>query len=171
MVISRCFGLILFIFKKNPLIMKALTVVWMLIFGVAFHSCTIEQRLDRKEDKLIGVWTIDKVIYDKYGSIFKKKVTRQYRHDVFEFLPNNRVYYFDDDINFEFEGSWDIVAERSFDHEGDEEFEFYIEMHFYDPIHRDAFGYYGYISRLSRNKFHFHVSDGGGELEFRFRRS
>lgn len=151
--------------------MKANIVLWILAVGALMNSCTLDQRLDRKEDRLIGVWTIDKVIYDRYGSLFNKKVTSQYRNDIFEFLPNNRVYYYDDDINFEFEGNWNVVAERRYNHEGEHEIDFFIEMHFYDPVARDAFGYYGYISRLTRNKFHFHVADGRGELEFRFRRS
>ncbi|HLU92914.1 MAG TPA: hypothetical protein VKZ54_02265 [Membranihabitans sp.] len=150
--------------------MKALYIVLVLGLGLVVNSCTIDHRLDRKADKLIGVWVIDKVIYDKYGSLFNKKVTREYRNDEFEFLPDGRVYYFDDDINYEFEGNWDVVAERSRDLEGDNQYEFYIEMHFYDPVYKDAFGYYGYISRLTRNRFHFHVSDRSGELEFRFQR-
>ena len=150
--------------------MKALYIVLVFGLGLVVNSCTIDHRLDRKADKLIGVWVIDKVIYDKYGSLFNKKVTREYRNDEFEFLPDGRVYYFDDDINYEFEGNWDVVAERSRDLEGDNQYEFYIEMHFYDPVYKDAFGYYGYISRLTRNRFHFHVSDRSGELEFRFQR-
>ena len=150
--------------------MKALYIILVLGLGLVVNSCTIDHRLDRKADKLIGVWVIDKVIYDKYGSLFNKKVTREYRNDEFEFLPDGRVYYFDDDINYEFEGNWDVVAERSRDLEGDNQYEFYIEMHFYDPVYKDAFGYYGYISRLTRNRFHFHVSDRSGELEFRFQR-
>ncbi len=150
--------------------MKALYIVIVLGLGLVVNSCSIDDRLDRKADKLIGVWVIDKVIYDKYGSLFNKKVTREYRNDEFEFLPDGRVYYFDDDINYEFEGNWDVVAERSRDLEGDNQYEFYIEMHFYDPVYKDAFGYYGYISRLTRNRFHFHVSDRSGELEFRFQR-
>lgn len=150
--------------------MKRYAFILILFSGLILNSCTIEDRLDRKADKLTGVWEIDKVIYDKYGTWFKKKITREYRNDIFEFLPDGRVYYFDDDINYEFEGNWDIVAERDYNHEGEKEFDFYIEMHFYDPVQHDAFGYYGYISRLSRNKFHFHVVDRGGELEFRFRR-
>jgi len=150
--------------------MKALYIILVLGLGLVVNSCTIDDRLDRKADKLIGVWVIDKVIFDKYGSLFNKKVTREYRNDEFEFLPDGRVYYFDDDINYEFEGNWDVVAERSRDLEGDKQYEFYIEMHFYDPVYNDAFGYYGYISRLTRNRFHFHVSDRSGELEFRFQR-
>lgn len=148
------------------------TSLFILTMGLSLllNSCSIENRLDRKAKKLIGVWTIDKVIFDKYGSLFKKKVTSEYQNDVFEFLPDNKAYYFDDDINVRFEGNWEIVAERTRDHEGDLEYEFYIDMHFYDPINNDAFGYYGYISRLSGNKFHFHVTDRSGKLEFRFRR-
>lgn len=150
--------------------MKLLYLGVMISIGVMVNSCTIEDRLDHKADKLVGVWKIDKVIYDKYGSLFKKKVTRDYRGDEFEFLPDHRVYYYDDDLDFEFEGNWELVAERGFDHEGSKEYDFYIQMNFYDPVLKDAFGYYGYISRLSRNRFHFHASDAGGELEFRFRR-
>lgn len=150
--------------------MKILYLALVIGVSVVLNSCTIENRIDRKADKLIGVWRIDKVIYDKYGSLFNKKVTREYRNDEFEFLPDTRVYYFDDDINYEFEGNWNIVAEKDYNYDGEREIEFYIEMHFYDPVYNDAFGYYGYISRLNDNKFHFHVSDGGGELEFRFRR-
>lgn len=150
--------------------MKWMYLGLIVAIGVMINSCTIEDRLDRKADKLIGVWKIDKVIYDKYGALFKKKITSEYRSDEFEFLPDQRVFYYDDDLNFEFEGNWELVAERGYDHEGDPEYDFYIQMNFYDPVLKDAFGYYGYISRLSRNKFHFHVSDTGGELEFRFRR-
>ena len=158
------------IFNANPGIMKIWYFTFVIGVSVVFNSCTIDHRLDRKADKLVGAWVIEKVIFDKYGSLFNKKVTREYRNDEFEFLPDGRVYYFDDDINYEFEGNWDIVAERGHNHEGDEEYEFYVEMHFYDPVYDDAFGYYGYISRLNNNKFHFHVSDRSGELEFRFRR-
>ena len=143
-----------------------------LSLGLLFllSSCSIENAIDRREEKLIGAWKIDKVIYDGYGRLFKKKVTADYRHDEFEFLPDHRVYYYDDDIGVEFEGDWEIVPQRQFDHDGDEEVEFYIEMFFYDPAYNDVFGYYGYISKLNRNKFRFFVSDAGGELEFRFRR-
>lgn len=150
--------------------MKVLCLGLLVGISIAVNSCSIEDRLDRRADKLTGVWEIDKVIYDKYGAIFKKKVTSDYRNDVFEFLPDHRVYYYDDDIDYEFEGNWQLVAEENYDHKGDKEFEFYIQMHFYDPIYREAFGYYGYISRLTSNRFQFHVADGSGNLEFRFKR-
>ena len=146
--------------------------VLFLCFGIFFIiiSCSIEDAVDRREDKLIGAWQIHKVIYDKYGGWFKKKVTRDYEYDEFEFLPNQRVIYFDEDIGVEFDGNWEIVPQRQYDHNGDEDYEFYIDMYFYDPVYDEVFGYYGYISRLTRQKFTFHVSDGGGELEFQFQR-
>jgi len=150
--------------------MKALYIGLAIGISILVNSCSIEDRLDRKADKLIGAWKIDKVIYDKYGSLFNKKVTGDYRNDEFEFLPDHQVYYYDDDIDYEFEGNWTLVAEQGYDHDGDEEFEFYIQINFYDPVLKDAFGYYGYISRLNHKKFTFHVADRSGELEFRFRR-
>ena len=143
-----------------------------LSLGIIFFltSCSVENAIDRREDKLIGSWKIDKVIYDQYGRLFKKKLTADYRFDEFEFLPDHRVYYYDDDIGVEFEGEWEIVPHRQYDQDGDKEVEFYIEMFFYDPVYNDVFGYYGFISRLTRNKFRFFVSDSGGELEFRFKR-
>ncbi len=146
-------------------------LAFVLCFAVLYtvFSCSIDDAVDRREDKLIGAWQIHKVIHDKYGGLFKKKVTRDYEYDEFEFLPNHTVFYYDD-IGVEFEGNWEVVPERRYDHDGDKEIEFYIEMFFYDPVYKDVFGYYGYISRLSRQNFTFHVSDGNGELEFRFTR-
>lgn len=90
--------------------MKALYLGLVICMGVLIHSCSIENTLDRKADKLIGAWKIEKVIYDKYGSLFKKKVTSDYRNDEFEFMPDHRVFYYDDDLDFEFDGNWELVA-------------------------------------------------------------
>ncbi|GAA5225429.1 hypothetical protein [Membranihabitans marinus] len=134
-----------------------------------FVGCSIEDRIENKEDKIIGLWQIDKATFKEYGDLFKDNISREYRSDWFEFLPDYTVYYYDYEENIEYEGSWEVVAEEGYDyHTGDSDVEFYLNMHFYDPIRQDVFGYYGYISWLTKRKFTYEVAQRTGKLVIHF---
>lgn len=142
-----------------------------LFLALLFSSCSVDFFVDKKEDKLIGLWSVEKVTFKEHGAWFRDNISDDYLGDEFEFLPDYRVVYYDADIGTEFVGNWSVVAEKNYDFgDNDSEVEFYIEMHFYDPIYQDAFGFYGFISKLTRKNFKYHVSEPNGELSFQFKK-
>ena len=134
-----------------------------------FSSCTIEERLERKEDRLMGAWVFEKAFYNDDNDLFRDNLTRDYEGDILEFFEDRFVLYEDVGTNEVFYGDWGLNAtRRQFDDEQD--VEFFLDMEFYDDRDRFAFSYFSTVTRLTWNKLHFKVHDRAGVYTFRLRK-
>ncbi len=140
-----------------------------LAFVVIFGSCSKEARILRKEDRLIGAWTFDKVFYKRYGALFRDNITSEYRDDIVEFFPDYSASYDDYDLGVVFDGAWNLYVEDNL-YDGDNDLEFFVDAVFYDFVNNEDFFLFGGIDRLNRNKLHFQAEDRRGKFTFRLRR-
>ncbi len=132
-------------------------------------SCSKEQRIIRKENKLIGVWEFEKVFYKKEGALFRDNITHEYRDDIVEFFPDYSAIYDDYSLGVVFEGIWSIYLDE--DHIGDQsDLEFFVDAVFYDFFSNEDFFLFGSIDRLNRNKLNLEAHDRRGKYTFKLRR-
>lgn len=125
-------------------------------------GCSIEDRIERREDRLLGTWVIQKATFDEDGALFNDNVTRDFAGDRVTFLRGGRVEYVTGDGRF-FDGTWFIDALRDLD----DDLEFTIDADFFDGP-RLAFRWIGTISRLTQNDFNISVSEVDGTLRMKW---
>ena len=90
------------------------SLLFILFFLLVFSSCSKEYIIERKEDKIIGAWEIDKVFYKKDWALFRDDITHQFRHDIVEFFPNYEAIYDDYSLNAVFDGSWSLIVDEEY---------------------------------------------------------
>ncbi|MBK6265982.1 hypothetical protein JKA74_13145 [Marivirga sp. S37H4] len=143
--------------------MKNLKYLCLFLFTVFLASCSDEEILDRKEDKITGTWYFKKAFYKADYALFRNNIMDDYRGDYITFYPDYSALYDDSSMNAIFDGFWTLFLDR---YENDDRV-FNFEMSFYDHINGTDFIYYGELTRLSRNSFHMVVDDGQGEYTFK----
>jgi len=125
-------------------------------------GCSIEDRIERREDRLLGTWEIQRAVFDEDGALFNDNITEDFAGDRVTFLRGGRLEYVTGNGQF-FEGTWFIDALRDLD----DDLEFTIDADFFDG-RRLAFRWVGTISRLTRNDFNLNVSEVDGTLRMKW---
>lgn len=135
------------------------------LFATLFFAsgCSIEDRIQRREDRLIGTWVIDRAVFDEDGALFNDNITDEFRGDRVTFFPDNTVEYVTGNGQV-FVGTWFIDALRDLD----DDLEFTIDADFFDGGGFIAFRWIGTISRLTENNFNLSVSEIDGTLRLRW---
>ncbi len=134
-------------------------------------SCTDYQRLERKEDRLIGAWEFDKAFYKDDTDLFRDDVYDQFRRDVIEFYTDYTAVYDDDSEGELFDGDWQMSFERFYDDwEDDSDVEFYLDMTFWDHTIGETFSYYTRVTFITRNKMTLKARTRNGVYTFKFRK-
>lgn len=138
---------------------------WMFVLvGLSLlFSCSDEEILDRKEDKITGTWFFDKAFYKADNALFRNNVISDYAGDFITFYPDNTALYDDRSLNAIFDGEWFLFLDRY----DDGEKIFTMEMAFYDYVNRSDFVYFGEMTRISRNNITLRVRDDRGEYTFK----
>ena len=133
-----------------------------------FSNCTLEDRLERREDRIVGTWIFDRAHFDEDGDLFCDNVIDDFRGDRVTFFPNFTVTYDDANGNF-FEGEWLMSAIRN---TGDDEddVEFLLDVDFFDINDLPSFTWIATVTRLNQNRLHLHVQERSGRFIFKFRR-
>ncbi|MEO0732987.1 MAG: hypothetical protein AAFZ52_09140 [Bacteroidota bacterium] len=126
-------------------------------------ACSIEDRIERREDRLVGTWVIDRAVFDEDGALFNNNITDDFRGDRLTFLPGGRVEYLDDNGEF-FTGTWFIDAFRDLS----DDTEFTLDADFFDRFGFLAFRWSGTIQRLNENNFNLNVAEVDGTLRMRW---
>ncbi|MEL7162567.1 MAG: hypothetical protein AAFN92_17550 [Bacteroidota bacterium] len=126
-------------------------------------ACSIEDRIERREDRLVGTWVIDRAVFDEDGALFNSNITDDFRGDRLTFLPNGRVEYLDDNGEL-FIGTWFIDAFRDLS----DDTEFTLDADFFDRFGFLAFRWSGTIQRLNENNFNLNVAEVDGTLKMRW---
>ena len=125
-------------------------------------GCSIEDRIERREDRLLGTWEIQRAVFDEDGALFNDNITDDFAGDRLTFLRGGRVEYVTGNGQF-FDGTWFIDALRDLD----DDLEFTIDADFFDG-RRLAFRWVGTISRLTNNDFNLSVSEVDGTLRMKW---
>lgn len=137
--------------------------IWtVFVIGVIFFSaCTIEDQLERKEDRLIGSWVIDRARFDEDGFFNSINITSEYRGDLLTFFEDGYLQYEENNGEI-YTGTWYLDALRS---SGEyDSTEYTLDADFYDVDGFLVFRWLGTIDRLNRNNFNLTISDRYGEL-------
>ena len=128
-------------------------------------SCSTEELIERREDRLIGTWEIDRARYDEDGFSFSDNIINEYRGDELTFFSNGFLEYIEDNGEV-FTGTWYIDALRG--RGEDDETEVTLDADFYDVNDNLVFRWLGDIQRLTYRNFNINISDRGGELRLRW---
>ena len=133
------------------------------LFTLFSSGCSIEDRIERRENRLLGTWVIDRASFDEDGALFNDNITDQFAGDRVTFFPDNTLEYVTGNGNV-FRGTWFIDALRDLD----DDLEYTIDADFFDPGGFLAFRWLGTISRLTDNNFNLSVAEVDGTLRLRW---
>ena len=134
-----------------------------LLLFLVFVGCSIEDRIERREDRLLGAWQIDKATFKDDNALFRDNVTGDFRGDRVTFFPDYTLLY-ETGTGQLFDGYWVISAVR----DRDDDTEFTLDADFFDLRGRPAFQWLGTIDRLSNNSLNVTVFERGGVLQLRW---
>ena len=129
-------------------------------------SCTIEDRIERREDRITGAWEFHRAFYKSDFDLFRENITEEYENDIIEFFDDYEAVYDDFSEGFSYWGYWEINALRDFD----ENVEFLLDMEFFDDENRLAISYISRVELLTQNKLNIQVQDRRGVYTFRLRK-
>ncbi|PPK88680.1 hypothetical protein CLV84_1650 [Neolewinella xylanilytica] len=130
---------------------------------VLLGACSIEDRIERREDRLLGTWQIDKATFKDDNALFGSNVTNEFRGDVVTFFPDYTLLY-QTGVGTLFDGYWAISAVRDLD----DDTEFTLDADFFDFTGRPDFQWLGTINRLTGNSLNITVFERGGVLQLRW---
>ncbi len=134
-----------------------------LLLGLLFiTSCSIEDLIERKEERLVGGWEIDRARFDEDGFSFSDNVINEYRGDELTFYADGSLEYREDNGEL-FTGTWYLDALR-----GDEETQYTLDADFFDTDGNLAFRWLGDINKLTYHNFNIDIADRNGELRLRW---
>ena len=131
-------------------------------------SCSLEDRIERREDRLLGTWVIDRARFAENGDLFNDNVDGDFKGDLLDFFGDGTVNYESIDNRF-FTGFWRIEALRD-ELDGENDVEFLLDAEFFFPDGRLAFTWLGQIDRLGNNDFNVTIQEPTGQLRLRLDR-
>lgn len=138
-----------------------LTIIGLLLIG----ACSLESKIERREDRLIGTWQIEKAFFKEDGDWFRDNRRDEFAGDRVTFYADYTLLYDDRDGRV-YDGRWRLSADRiSNDGEGD--VEYFLDADFYDDFGRPAFSWLGNITRLSHHTMRIFLAERSGRLELR----
>ena len=128
-------------------------------------SCSTEELIERKEDRIIGSWEIDRARFDEDGFSFSDNVISEYRGDELTFFADGSLEYIEDNGEI-YTGTWYIDAIRGGGE--DDNTLFTLDADFYDIDGFLVFRWLGDIDKLTFQNFNLSISDRDGELRLRW---
>ncbi len=147
--------------------MKRITLssAFLILITLSFTSCTIEDRIENREDKLIGAWIIDKAWYKADRALFRNNVEDEFGEDIIEFFDDYTAVYDDLQTNELYWGDWNLSGYRT-----DDNVDFLLDMEFYDDRDRLFIALLSNVTFLTREKLNITVHEPSGVFTFRLRR-
>ena len=141
-----------------------LTTLLPLILLLA-SACSIEDKIERREDRLIGSWQIERATFKEDDNLFRDNVTSEFRGDRITFYADYSLVYVTGDGQF-YDGAWRVSALR----ELDDDLEFTLDADFYDGRNRLSRQWLGLIDKLTDQNFNINLSERNGTLRLRWDR-
>ena len=143
-------------------------ILFGLLASLLLTNCSLEERVERREDRLVGTWIIDRARFDDPGDLFRDNLDNEFRGDVLTFFADGSVFYEDRD-GFDFDGLWRLTAVRD-RWDGGRDVEFFLDAEFFRASGNFAFAWIGVITKLTNNNFNLTVQEPGGSLILRLDR-
>ena len=128
-------------------------------------ACTEEDRLERREDRLVGTWEIQRAVFDEDGALFNRNLTDDYAGNRLTFFRDGTLLYEEAGGRL-YDGVWYLDALRDLD----EDLEFTLDADFFGLRGELAFRWLGTVDRLTRNDFNVDVAEVDGTLRLRWDR-
>lgn len=126
-------------------------------------GCSIEDRIERREDRLTGTWIVEKAFFNRDGALFRDNITNEFRGDRVTFFPDYSLEYVAGNGEV-FQGVWFIDAFR----DREDDLEFTIDADFFDFRGDLAFRWVGEITLLTENNFNVNIAERNGILRIRW---
>ena len=155
--------------KRLPKLFKPRLPLGIILLMMGSFSCTIEERLENKEERLLGTWEIEKAFYQDDNDLFRDNLTDEFEGDLLDFYDDFTVVYDDAQTREIFFGDWVLHAYRDY-YDDDSDVDFLLDMEFYDDRDDFAFAWFSHVTRLSWEKLHIRVQDRQGVYTFRLRK-
>ena len=134
----------------------------------AFTACSLEERIERREDRLLGTWVIDKARFDEPNELFDDDVDDEFKGDLIDFYRDGTTNY--ESINNDFfTGFWRVVGLRE-EVDGERDVEFLLDAEFFFPDGTPAFTWVGRITRLGGEDLTLRIQEPTGELRLQLDR-
>jgi hypothetical protein len=145
--------------KKVYLLIIALTMLGMM-------SCSEEELIERREDKIIGSWRFEKAFFTGNNALFRDNITHLVEDDIITFHYDYSATYDDGGQRLEYVGDWLVVLETYTDPDGVENV-YFLDALFYGDRTSDDFGFYAEIMWLTQNKMTITFYDNDGEYTYK----
>ncbi|MFT6939605.1 MAG: hypothetical protein ACJASN_001091 [Cyclobacteriaceae bacterium] len=147
--------------------MKHFSIILSLIVLTLLTSCTEEELIERKEDRLYGTWQFEKAFFLSTNSLFRNNISHLYEHDEITFYSDLTATYKDDNQRAIYTGDWFVILEVFPDDFDGTENVYFLDAFFYGDRPQDDFGYYAEIEWLTRKRLRLFVMTPEGEYTFR----
>ena len=79
-------------------------------------SCTEEQAINKREEKIEGTWKFDKATFREEWELFGDDMMYHFKRDRIVFYEEGTAVYEDYQHQRDFEGSWGVALELSLIH-------------------------------------------------------
>lgn len=145
--------------------MKEQSLLVLFSLTLIITSCSLEDRIERREERIMGAWRIDKAWYKSDRALFRRNVRDEFGEDIIRFFDNYEAVYEDWRTGELFFGDWTISAYR-----GDDDIDFLLDMEFYDDRGRLYEAFLSNVTQLTRQKLNITVHEPSGVYTFRLRR-
>lgn len=130
-------------------------------------ACTDDYKLERREDKLLGTWVIEKANFKSNWALFPDNLP-EFEGDAITFYDNYTCLY-DDWGGALYDGDWELYIDRD-NIDGESDIEFFLDIYFFDGRGREAFFWLGEVTYLTREKLTLRVLDRNGRYTFKLRK-
>ena len=147
----------------NSALRNTTVYLFLLMSGAVLPSCTVQDQLLNREDRLEGTWVIDRAVFDEDGALFNDNVIDDFRGDEVTFFNDGTVEYFSGDGRF-FSGPWFIDAQRDLS----DDVEYTLDADFFLDSGVLAFRWSGTIQRLTNSDFNINIPEVDGTLRLRW---
>ncbi|MEM6879070.1 MAG: hypothetical protein AAFY36_13870 [Bacteroidota bacterium] len=134
------------------------------LIALFVSSCTLEERIERREDRLMGEWLLDRATFRNRGGVFFNDISDEFSRDRVTFFSDFTLTYIAGNGEI-FDGAWRI---STIEPRGDDGREFILDAEFYDLDNRLAFTWVALIERLDRRRLKILIQEVDGELRLRW---
>lgn len=155
-----------FVLVNNTLYVMKKSFILLILSLTLVLGCSPDYLLERKEDKLIGLWSFEKAFFRGNGDLFRENVIDEFRGDRIEFFSNYDAIYDDYSLNATFDGVWELSFDRFVDDDGDD-VEFFLDMTFYDYTVDEPFSYNCGVNQITRNRMELKARTRNGVYTFK----
>ena len=146
--------------------MKKLYFLSTLVILLATVSCSEEELIQRREDKLFGSWKFEKAYFKGNNALFRDNITHIYEDDIITFYTDYTCTWDDAGQRFVYDGDWFVNLEVFTDGNGAENV-YFLDALFFGEYPEDDFGFYAEIEWLTQNKLTISFFDNDGEYTYK----